>query len=218
MFITFFISIINEKNKKESLRILKKSSGFIRSEVAKKLNMRYTPELVFEFDDSIEYIKPFVEEGEKKGLIYKRINKPERLTDYNYLSNVLSAGTMRGIYVFMASLIAFRIGGTILIDEFEKSFNKNLVQNLILLFNDVSINRANATLLYTTHYGELLDDNDRVDNINVLHRNKDSITITNLCTGYDFKVELLKSNYFNQNAFDNLLNYNNLMDLRRAIK
>ena len=170
------------------------------------------------FDDSIEYIKPFVEEGEKKGLFYKRINKPERLTDYNYLSNVLSAGTMRGIYVFMASLIAFRIGGTILIDEFEKSFNKNLVQNLILLFNDVSINKANATLLYTTHYGELLDDNDRVDNINVLHRNKDSITITNLCTGYDFKVELLKSNYFNQNAFDNLLNYNNLMDLRRAIK
>lgn len=50
-----YISIINEKNKKESLRILKKSSGYIRTEVAKKLNMRYTPELVFEFDDAIEY-------------------------------------------------------------------------------------------------------------------------------------------------------------------
>ena len=50
-----FVSIINEKNKKESLRILKKSSGFIRTEVAKKLNMRYTPELVFEFDETIEY-------------------------------------------------------------------------------------------------------------------------------------------------------------------
>ena len=50
-----YISIINEKNKKESLRILKKSSGYIRSEVARKLNMRYTPELVFEFDDSMEY-------------------------------------------------------------------------------------------------------------------------------------------------------------------
>ncbi len=50
-----YVSIINEKNKKESLRILKKSSGYIRTEVAKKLNMRYTPELVFEFDESIEY-------------------------------------------------------------------------------------------------------------------------------------------------------------------
>ena len=50
-----YISIINEKNKKESLRILKKSSGYIRTEIAKKLNMRYTPELVFEFDEAIEY-------------------------------------------------------------------------------------------------------------------------------------------------------------------
>ena len=50
-----YISIINEKNRKESLRILKKSSGYIRSEVAKKLNLRYTPELIFEFDETIEY-------------------------------------------------------------------------------------------------------------------------------------------------------------------
>lgn len=54
-FARVYISIINEKNKKESLRILKKSSGYIRSEVAKKLNLRYTPELIFEFDETIEY-------------------------------------------------------------------------------------------------------------------------------------------------------------------
>lgn len=50
-----FVTMINEKNRKENLRILKQSSGFIRSTLAKKVNMRYTPELVFEFDDSIEY-------------------------------------------------------------------------------------------------------------------------------------------------------------------
>ena len=50
-----FISIINEKNRKESLRILKNSSSYIRSEIAKKINLRNTPELVFEFDESIEY-------------------------------------------------------------------------------------------------------------------------------------------------------------------
>ena len=50
-----FVTMINEKDKKENLRVLKQSSGFIRSLIAKRINMRYTPELVFEFDDSIEY-------------------------------------------------------------------------------------------------------------------------------------------------------------------
>ena len=50
-----WISAINCKNKKETLLGLKQSSGFIRSSIAKKLNMRITPEFVFEFDESIEY-------------------------------------------------------------------------------------------------------------------------------------------------------------------
>ena len=54
-FARVYVTMINEKDKKENLRILKQSSGFIRSLIAKRINMRYTPELVFEFDDSIEY-------------------------------------------------------------------------------------------------------------------------------------------------------------------
>ncbi len=54
-FARVYVTMINEKDKKENLRILKQSSGFIRSTLAKRINMRYTPELVFEFDDSIEY-------------------------------------------------------------------------------------------------------------------------------------------------------------------
>lgn len=50
-----YVSMINEKDRKENLRILKQASGYIRSSLAKSLNLRYTPELVFEFDDSIEY-------------------------------------------------------------------------------------------------------------------------------------------------------------------
>ena len=50
-----WITAINCKNKKETLLGLKQSTGFIRSSVAKKLNMRITPEFVFEFDESIEY-------------------------------------------------------------------------------------------------------------------------------------------------------------------
>jgi ribosome-binding factor A len=50
-----YVSMIGEKNKKENLRILKQSSGFIRSLIAHRINYRVTPELVFVFDDSLEY-------------------------------------------------------------------------------------------------------------------------------------------------------------------
>ena len=50
-----YVSILNAKNLKDTLAALKKSSGFIRSELAKRVNLRNTPELVFELDDSLEY-------------------------------------------------------------------------------------------------------------------------------------------------------------------
>ena len=50
-----FVSILNSKNIKETMEGLKKSSGFIRTEIAKRINLRITPELVFVLDDSMEY-------------------------------------------------------------------------------------------------------------------------------------------------------------------
>lgn len=54
-FARVYVSILNSKNIKSTLAGLKKSSGFIRSEIAKRINLRNTPELIFELDDSIEY-------------------------------------------------------------------------------------------------------------------------------------------------------------------
>ena len=50
-----YVSILNAKNTKETLAGLKKSAGFVRSEVAKRVNLRTTPEIIFELDDSMEY-------------------------------------------------------------------------------------------------------------------------------------------------------------------
>ena len=50
-----YISILNSKSKKNTLAGIKKASGFIRSELARRINLRYTPELNFEIDDSQEY-------------------------------------------------------------------------------------------------------------------------------------------------------------------
>lgn len=50
-----YVSILNAKNTAQTLTGLKKSAGFIRSELAKEINLRNTPELLFELDDSMEY-------------------------------------------------------------------------------------------------------------------------------------------------------------------
>ena len=53
--VTNDLKYLNSKDIKQTLAGLKKSSGYIRSELAKRVNLRNTPELIFELDDSIEY-------------------------------------------------------------------------------------------------------------------------------------------------------------------
>ena len=49
-----YVSTLDPKDVKRTLEGLKESSGFIRSRVASSVNLRVTPELVFEYDDSEE--------------------------------------------------------------------------------------------------------------------------------------------------------------------
>lgn len=51
-----YISVLGgEKKKEEALKGLEKAKGFIRSEISDRIRLRKTPELEFEFDESIEY-------------------------------------------------------------------------------------------------------------------------------------------------------------------
>ena len=73
-FARVYVSMLNSKNVKDTLAGLKASSGFVRKMVAQRMNLRITPELVFEFDDSLVY-------GDKIDKILKEImqeNKPEQ--------------------------------------------------------------------------------------------------------------------------------------------
>jgi ribosome-binding factor A len=50
-----FISVLgDETDKKNAIDGLKSAAGFIRREVGHRLQLRYTPELLFELDNSIE--------------------------------------------------------------------------------------------------------------------------------------------------------------------
>ena len=65
-----YVSLLNSKNEDKTIEALKNSAGFIRSLIAKRINLRITPELVFEKDDSMEY-------GMKIDSILKDLNKGE---------------------------------------------------------------------------------------------------------------------------------------------
>ncbi len=69
-----YVSILNAKSTKEDLSILKKSAGLTRSLIAKRMNLRVTPEIIFELDDSMEY-------GERIDSILKDIMKDIKKED-----------------------------------------------------------------------------------------------------------------------------------------
>jgi len=64
-----YISSINCKDKKELLKGFKNASGHLRSKISSQMKLRYTPELVFELDESMEYgahISQVIEDVTKK--------------------------------------------------------------------------------------------------------------------------------------------------------
>lgn len=53
---TVFISVLGDETQRENtLKGLAKAKGFIRSEIGSRIRLRKTPDLVFEFDESIDY-------------------------------------------------------------------------------------------------------------------------------------------------------------------
>ena len=51
-----FISVLGgEEQRENTLKGLAKAKGFIRSEIGQRIRLRKTPEIIFEFDKSIDY-------------------------------------------------------------------------------------------------------------------------------------------------------------------
>ncbi len=49
------ISVLEESRENEAMKGLRSAGGWLRRELGQKLQLRYTPELVFELDDSLKY-------------------------------------------------------------------------------------------------------------------------------------------------------------------
>ena len=53
---TIFISVLgSESEKDDTLKGLNKAKGFIRTEIGQRIRLRITPEINFEFDESVAY-------------------------------------------------------------------------------------------------------------------------------------------------------------------
>ena len=132
------------------------------------------------------------------------------------LYEILSSGTTKGFGLFTFVVYSLRTGADLIIDEIENHFHKTLVENLVNLYKDKSVNKKMASLIFTTHYCEILDLFNRSDNVYISKYNK-AIILENMHTNYKFRSELSKSNKFYTNEFNTNVSYDALMDFKKEL-
>ena len=140
---------------------------------------KFPKELLTFLDPSIEYFKCDIRK--KPADIRLKFYESEEiiLNNPSEIEKYLSSGTIKGINVFMNALLCFMEGGYLIVDELENHFNEEIVTTLVRFFMNPNVNRNGATLIYSTHYSELLDEYDRNDCIYIV-RNRGGIYTENL--------------------------------------
>lgn len=155
-------------------------------------------EVIAFLDPTIE--KLYFEKVEDKAFIHLKFKDEEEIILNNTveLEQYLSSGTIKGIITFSMVKEVLTSGGYLLIDELENHFNKEIVVTLMRFFMDSSLNKSGSTLIFTTHYSELLDEYDRNDPIYIV-RNRNGITAENL--SYILKRNDIKKSDAYQSGF-----------------
>ena len=171
------IIIAHNKKKKEQMEIVSLLS-FTNINV-----LPFSDEIPLEV---ISFLDPMVEKlyfdkTENKTLIHLQFKEKEEIILNNpmELNHYLSSGTIKGIVAFTLAKEILKSGGYLIMDEIENHFNKEIVSTLIRFFMNSRLNKNGGTLIFTTHYPEILDEYDRNDSIFII-RNKNGITAENL--------------------------------------
>lgn len=137
------------------------------------------PEILAYLDSTIEYLK--IDYPETGNTVYrlKFKNSSQEISANNFttIEQYLSSGTAKGVTLYQDVLHALQTGGIIFVDKLENHFNHAIVRSFIEYFTDPQINTNHATLIFSTHYSELLDDLERGDQIYIaLRQEKMSFT------------------------------------------
>lgn len=175
-------------------------------------NLKIITSLLKMFDEHLDNIK-IINENKYK-IIY--VNGSTKDVSNSELYEILSSGTTKGFGLFTFVVYSLRTGADLIIDEIENHFHKTLVENLVNLYKDKSVNKKNATLIFTTHYCEILDLFGRSDNI-YISKYEDAIKLENMHINYKFRSELSKSNKFYSNEFNTNVSYDALMNFKKEL-
>ncbi|MDD6205879.1 AAA family ATPase [Succinivibrio sp.] len=210
------ISIVIAKNKEDAEQsVVTSLLGFTNVNIL-PFNEDIPLEIIKYFDPSIEYL--YIEKDERKTIHLKFKGKSELLLFNTIdLNKYLSSGTIRGIFLFSEALNTLQNGGYILVDELENHFNKEIVCTIIRIFKNNKLNKNGGTLIYSTHYPELLDEYDRNDNI-FITKNQDGITVENL--SYLLKRNDIKKSEVYQSGYlkGTTPSYNSYIELKRKFE
>lgn len=136
-------------------------------------------EVISFLDPTIEKLQ--FDKNPKRTLIHLQFKGSDEIVLNNpiELNRYLSSGTIKGIVTFTLAKDVLKSGGYLVVDEIENHFNREIVTTLLRFFLDTELNKNGGTLIFTTHYPELLDEYDRNDSISII-RNKGGITVENL--------------------------------------
>lgn len=173
-------------------------------------------EVIAVLDSTIE--KLCFEQIEGKTFIHLKFKEKEEIILNNTvdLERYLSLGTIKGIIVFSMVKEVLQSGGYLLMDEIENHFNKEIVTTLIRFFMDSHFNKKGGTLIFTTHYPELLDEYDRNDGI-YLVRNCNGITVENL-SGILIRNDIKKSEIYQSGVIEGTtLAYETYIHLKKSL-
>ena len=176
-----------------------------------KISSEMCSNIIRIFDENIQGLQMIDEHNYQ--VVYQ--NSIKILSDKE-LMYMLSSGTTKGILLYTMVVASLRSGFDLLIDEVENHFHKTLVENMISLYKDKTVNKKNASLIFTTHYCEVLDLFNRQDNIWIC-QSDGKISIRNMYETYELRSGLLKSKQFYNNAFQTAVNYEELMNLKRKL-
>ena len=164
------------------------------------------------FDENVEDLQKLDDHNYR--LVFRGEEKTLSDTQLVYM---LSSGTTKGLLLYTLMVASLKEGFDLLIDEVENHFHKTLVENMISLYKDKTVNANNATLIFSTHYCEVLDQMGRQDNIWICKSDR-YVSLSNMYEDYQIRPELLKSKQYYNNAFQTAVNYDELMKLKRKLK
>lgn len=168
-------------------------------------------------DPTIDYL--FIETGKHDKTFYRLKFKQDEheIIDNNFatIEYYLSSGTVKGITLYQYAIQALQSGGLIFIDELENHFNLAIVHTFMEYFSNPKINLHHATLIFSTHHADLLNDLSRGDQIFITRRLHGRITLgrySEIADRQDInRAEVFMSDYLGGTAPD----YDTYLKLRK---